>query len=176
MPHTSPVDRPYRLARHRRRRGRLKIERININQAPEVEMTYQIHANAAQPPRNNLRRAYGVYRPRRRRGRIKITPINISRALEIEKTHPRRVNALWSMRRPGKQIGKFSKLTVKCRMQGSANMMSRTTDELLRSLQSMHICQRDTTSKSGNNAEVINSRESTELKYHSNWTHSFALV
>lgn len=54
--------------------------------------------------------------------------------------------------------------------------MSRTTDELFRSLQSMHICQRDATSKSGNDAEVINFCESTELKYHSNWTHSFALI
>jgi len=110
--------RPYGLVRRRRRRGRLKIERINISQTPRVKTTHLDRACAMQPPGNAPNHAYGIYRPRRRRGRIKIAPRNVSRTQTVGTTHLGRVNAIRSKWRPKKQIRRFSKLTFEYRKQG----------------------------------------------------------
>jgi len=63
--------RPYGSIRRRRRRGRLKIERINnnrVSQTKQVETTYLERTNATQPLGNDPNHAYGIVRPRRRRG------------------------------------------------------------------------------------------------------------
>jgi len=109
---------PYGHARHRRRRGRLKIERINISQMKQVETTYLERTSATQPHGNAPNHAYGIYGPRRQRGHIKIEPINISRALEIETTHLGRAIAMRSTWRPKKRIRRVNKLTFKYRMPG----------------------------------------------------------
>jgi len=62
------AERPYGLVRRQRRRGRLKIKRINISQTPEVETTYLGRAHTTQPPGNIPNQAYGIVRPRRRCG------------------------------------------------------------------------------------------------------------
>jgi len=111
----------YGLVRRRRRRGRLKIERINdnrVSQTKQRETTHLGRAHAMQPPGNAPNRAYEVYRPRRRRGRIKIAPINVSRTREVENTYLGRDIALRSMQRPEKRIRRVNKLTFECRMQG----------------------------------------------------------
>jgi len=51
-PPIQPADRPYGPARCQRRRGKLKIERINdksVSQTPKVEMTHLRRAHATQP-------------------------------------------------------------------------------------------------------------------------------
>jgi len=111
-------ERPYGLIRRRRRRGRLKIERINVSQARNGETTYIERAYATQPLGSAPNRTYGIIRPRRRRGRIKIKPRNVSRALEIETTHLGRVIAMRSTRRPEKQTRRVNKLTFEYRMPG----------------------------------------------------------
>jgi len=120
-PPIQPERCPYRLARCRPRRRRLKIEQINgdqVSKAQKVETTHLAHAYATQPPENDPNQAYGVVRPRRRRGRIKIAPINVSRALEVEKTYLGRANALRSTWRPEKKIREVNKLTFEYRMPG----------------------------------------------------------
>jgi len=115
------ANRPYGLVRRRRRRGRLKIERINFNQVsqtPENETTHLEHVCATQPPRNGPNQAYGVYRPRRRRGRIKIASTNVSRTRNSGNAYLGRVNAIRSIRRPKKRIRRVNKLTFQCRMSG----------------------------------------------------------
>jgi len=115
------AERPYGLVRRRRRRGRLKIERINDDQVSkrrERETTYLERPRTTQPPGNDPNQAYEVYRPRRRRGRIKIVPTNISRTPEVETTHLGRVNATRSTRRPKKRVRRVNKLTFKYRMPG----------------------------------------------------------
>jgi len=81
-PPTDRTRRPYGLVRRRRRRGRLKIERINVSKAQQVQNGQMTHLGLdriAQPPRSAPDRACMVYRPRRQCGRIKIAPINVSR-------------------------------------------------------------------------------------------------
>jgi len=112
------AERPYGLVRRRQRRGRLKIERINISQMKQVETTYLERTSTTQPSGNAPNQAYGVVRPRRRRGRIKIAPINVSRALEVKKTYLGRANALRSIRRPKKRTKRLYKLTFEYRKQG----------------------------------------------------------
>jgi len=114
-------SRLYGHVRRRRRRGRLKIERINCNQVsqtPEVETTYLGRAHATQPPGNTPNRAYGTYRPRRRRGRIKSAPTNVSRTRNGGNAYLRRDNAIRLMWRPKRQIRRLNKLTFKYRMPG----------------------------------------------------------
>jgi len=114
-------SRLYGHVRRRRRRGRLKIERINCNQVsqtPEVETTYLGRAHAMQPPGNTPNRAYGTYRPRRRRGRIKSAPTNVSRTRNGGNAYLRRDNAIRLMWRPKRQIRRLNKLTFKYRMPG----------------------------------------------------------
>ena len=118
VPHTSPTDRPYRLVRCRRQHGRIKIESVNVSTAQEDKMAYLDRACTTQTHGSEPKHTCGVHRPRHRRGRIKIAPINVSRMPEDGNTYLRCVNALQSMRRPRKQIGTISKLTVRCRMQG----------------------------------------------------------
>jgi len=110
--------RPYGHVRRRRRRGRLKIERINVSKAQRVETTHLAHAHATQPPGYDPNRAYGVVRPRRRRGRIKIEPRNVSRTQMVGTTHLGRDNALRSTWRPKKRVRRVNKLTFKYRMPG----------------------------------------------------------
>ena len=120
-PPIQPERCPYGLVRRRRRRGRLKIERINdnrVSQTKQVETTYLERTSAMQPPGNTPKRAYGVIRPRRRRRRIKIKPRNVNRALEVEKTYLGRTNAIRSTWRPRKQIRRVNKLTFDSRKQG----------------------------------------------------------
>jgi len=109
-------SRPYGHVRRRRRRGRLKIERINVSQVQQRETTYLERPCTTQPPRDGPNRAYGVYRPRRRRGRIKIVPINVSRTLE--NTYLGRDIALRSIWRPKKSVRRLDKFTFKYRMPG----------------------------------------------------------
>ena len=94
--------RPYGSVRRRRRRGRLKIERINVSQTKEVETTHLRHAHTTQPPGNAPNRAYGVYRLRRRRGHIKTTPINVSRTRNGGNAYLRCDNVLRPTWRPGR--------------------------------------------------------------------------
>jgi len=108
--------RPYGHVRRRRRRGRLKIERINCNQVSQT--TYLGRAHVTQPPGNNSNQAYGVYRPRRRRGRIKIKPTNVSRMQMIGTTYHGRDIAMRSKWRPKRKIRRLNKLTFQCKMQG----------------------------------------------------------
>jgi len=110
--------RPYGAIRRRRRRGRLKIERINVSQTKQVETTHLGLDRIAQPPRNAPDRAYGIVRPRRRRGRIKIAPINVSRTRIGGNTYLGRVNAIQSTRRPKKQTRRVNTLTFESRMPG----------------------------------------------------------
>jgi len=120
-PPTDCTRRPYGHVRRRRRRGRLKIERINedqVSQTPEDETTYLGRAHVTQPPGNDSDRAYGVYRPRRQRGRIKIVPTNISRTRNGGNAYLRRDNALRSTWRPEKKIREVNKLTFEYRMPG----------------------------------------------------------
>jgi len=112
------ANRPYGLVRRRRRRGRLKIERINISQTKEVEATHLGCAHATQPPGNSSNNAYGIVRPRRRRGRIKIAPINVNRTRIGRNAYLGRDNALRSIRRPKKRIRRVKKLTFEYRKQG----------------------------------------------------------
>jgi len=117
-PSIQPKSCPYGLVRRRRRRGRLKIERINISQMPRVKMTHLDHACAMQPPRNAPNHAYGIYRPRCRCGRIKLAPRNVSRTRNGRNTHLKRDNVMRPNRRPKRQIRRLSKLTFESRMQG----------------------------------------------------------
>ena len=71
-----------------------------------------------QPPGYHSKRLHGVHRPRRRRGHIKFGPANISRMQEIRNAYLGHVNTMQTTRRPRKQIGTISKLTVKSRMPG----------------------------------------------------------
>jgi len=109
---------PNGLVRRRRRRGRLKIERINVSQAWNGETTYIERAYATQPLGNPPNRAYGVYRPRRRRGRIKIATINVSRTRNGGNAYLGRVNATRSTRRPERRIRRLDKLTFEFKMPG----------------------------------------------------------
>jgi len=120
-PPIQPARRPSELVRRRRRRGRLKIERINGDQVSKVQQRETTHlgrAHATQPPGNTRNQADGIYRPRRRRGRIKIEPINVSRTRNGGNAHLGRVNAIQSMQRPEKQTRRVSKLTFEFRMLG----------------------------------------------------------
>ena len=113
--------RPYGSVRRRRRRGRLKIERINedqVSQTQQVETTHLRRAHAVQPLGNDPKRAYGVVRPRHRRGRIKIAPTNVSRTRNGGNAYLGRVIAIWSTRRPKKRIRRVKKLTFEYRKQG----------------------------------------------------------
>jgi hypothetical protein len=89
-PPIQPADRPYGPARHQRRRGKLKIERINdksISQTPRAETTHLARTHAAQPHGNPSKRFHRVHTPIRRRDPIKIAPTNVSQAPEDEGTH-----------------------------------------------------------------------------------------
>ena len=112
------ANRLYGLVRHRWRRRRLKIERINISQMKEVEMTHLGCAHTTQPPGNSSNNAYGIVRPRHRCSDIKIAPRNVSQTRAVEKTHLGCVNAIRSLWRPKKQIRRVNKLTFECRMPG----------------------------------------------------------
>jgi len=118
VPPIQSERRPHGLIRHRRRRGRLKIERINVSQTKQVETTYLERTSATQPPGYDPNRAYGVYRPRRRRGRIKIATTNISRTRNGGNAYLGRDNAMRSLWRPKKQTRRVSKLTFESRMPG----------------------------------------------------------
>ena len=98
--------------------GRLKIERISINQAQEDTMTYHGRTQIMQPLGNPPKRRYGVIGLIRRCGRIKFEPTNVSRALEVKNTYLPRVNVILLIWRPGKQIRRVSKLTFESRMPG----------------------------------------------------------
>jgi len=117
-PPVQPESRPYGPIRRRRRRGRLKIERINVSQTPERETTYLERPHATQPPGNSSNHAYGIVRPRRRRGRIKIEPTNVSRTRNGGNAYLGRVNAIRSMQRPKRQIKRVNKLSSDSRMPG----------------------------------------------------------
>jgi len=89
-PPIQPADHPYGPARHQRRRGKLKIERINdksISQAPEDEGIYLRRDPIAQPRGDDPQRSYRVIGPRRRRGRLKPRPTDVSQTPEDEKTY-----------------------------------------------------------------------------------------
>ena len=93
-----PERRSNGLVRWRRRRGRLKIERINVNKAEERETAYLEPMYAAQPPRTDLKRCWEVHRHRRQRGHIRIGPVNVKierlndkTAREDGKTHLERI-------------------------------------------------------------------------------------
>ena len=118
QPPIQSARRPYGLVRRRRRRGRLKIERINVRQMKQVESTCLEHTSATQLPGNTPNRAYGIYRPRRRRGRIKFVPTNVSRTRNGGNAYLGRVNAIRSTWRPRKQRVIISMLTFDSRMPG----------------------------------------------------------
>ena len=95
-PPIQPADRPYGPARHKRRRGQLKIKRINdksVSQTLEVETAHLEHARAAQLPVQSAECPYGPARHRRRRGSLKIERINVSRTPKAETTHLQRAHA-----------------------------------------------------------------------------------
>ena len=71
------ADRPFGPVRHRRRRGRLKIESMKVKMAQEDKTAYLERARLAQPPGNHPNRRYGVVGPWRRRVPIKIAPIKL---------------------------------------------------------------------------------------------------
>ena len=80
VPPVHPAECPYGDVTRRRRRGRIKIAPINVNQMPKVENTYLGRDNAlrsTQPPENDLKRCFGDVRRRRRRSRIKIGPVKV---------------------------------------------------------------------------------------------------
>jgi len=118
VPPTYRERRPYGLVRRRRRRGRLKIERINVSQAQQRETTHLGRACAMQPHGTESRRAYGVIRPRRRRGRIKIAPTNVSRTRNGGNAYLGRANAMRSTWRPKRQIKRLDEFTFESRKQG----------------------------------------------------------
>jgi len=120
-PPTDRTRRPYGLVRRRRRRGRLKIERINVSKAQQVQNGQMTHLGLdriAQPPRSAPDRACMVYRPRRQCGRIKIAPINVSRTRNGRNAYLGRAIAMWSTRRPKKQTRRVNTLTFESRMPG----------------------------------------------------------
>jgi len=122
------AERPHGLIRHRRRRGRLKIERINVSQTKQVKTTYLERTSATQPPGYDPNRAYGVVRPRRRRGRIKIEPRNVNRTQMVGTTHLGRDNALRSTWRPKKHI-RLIHLPSNPGCRGSLGATMKITDE-----------------------------------------------
>jgi len=118
-PPIQSTERPYGPIRRRRRRGRLKIERINVSKAQQVQNGQTTHLGLdriAQPPRSAPDRACMVYRPRRQRGRIKIAPINVSRTRNGGNAYLGRAIAMRSTRRPKKQTRRVNTLTFESRM------------------------------------------------------------
>jgi len=106
-PPIQPADRPYGPARHKRRRGQLKIERINdksVSQTLEVETAHLEHARAAQLPVQSAERPNGPARHRRRRGSLKIERINVSRTPKAEMTHLARAHATQPCGNPSKRF------------------------------------------------------------------------
>ena len=112
------ANHPYGLVRRRRRRGRLKIERIKVSKAQQDETAYLGRAHATQPPGNYPNQAYRVIGLGRRRGRIKIAPTNVSRTRNGGNTYLRRVIAMRSNWKPKKDARRLDELTFDCRMQG----------------------------------------------------------
>ena len=84
---TDRPERPYGDVRHRRQRGRIKVETINVSQTLEVEKTYLKRAQAAQPHGNDPICAYGVIGPRCRRGCIKTESAKVSQTEKVEMTY-----------------------------------------------------------------------------------------
>ena len=80
----------YGPARRQRRRGTLKIERLNDKKSANPQTIETAHlecASTAQPHRKASNRAHRVNRPSRRRGRLKVNTTKVSQALEVEMTH-----------------------------------------------------------------------------------------
>ena len=93
-PPIRPPERPFGDVTRRWRRGRLKIEPVNVSQPLQVEMTYLGRANATQPPGYPSKHACRVIGPRHRRGHIKIEPVKVKiehvndkSAQEVEMTY-----------------------------------------------------------------------------------------
>jgi len=105
-PPIQPADRPYGPARRRRRRGKLKIERINdksISQTPKVETAHLWNAHGAQPPDILSKRRNMVFGPIRQRDRIKSEPTRVSQARNGETTHLVRAHAVQPLGFPPKR-------------------------------------------------------------------------
>ena len=97
MSSRSPIcyaERPFGTVRHRRRRGRLKVEAIKVSQTAKVEMTYLGCTGVVQPCRNISKSCCGAVGPWRRHGRIEIEPaklkierVNDKSAQEVKMTY-----------------------------------------------------------------------------------------
>jgi len=90
---TNHAKRPYGPARRQRRRGKLKIERINdksVSQTPEVETTHLQRAHATRAPEIPSKHFHRVHTPIRRHGIPMIEWINISPTRNGETAYLRR--------------------------------------------------------------------------------------
>ena len=67
---------PNRPVRRQWQCGRIKFEPIKVNPPPEVEMTYQQCARAAQPHRDASKCRYAVHTPGHQRRKLKIKRLN----------------------------------------------------------------------------------------------------
>ena len=89
-PPIQPVNNPYGPARHKHRRGKLKIERLNDKKSAKPDMIETAHlerASAVQPHGSTSNRVHGVYRPSRRCGSLEIEAIKVNPAWNGETTH-----------------------------------------------------------------------------------------
>ena len=89
-PPIQPVNNPYGPARHKHRRGKLKIECLNDKKSAKPDMIETAHlerASAVQPHGSTSNRVHGVYRPSRRCGSLEIEAIKVNPAWNGETTH-----------------------------------------------------------------------------------------
>ena len=84
-----------------RQRGRIKIEpvkvkieHLNISQAPEVKMTYQIRVSMVQPRGTPSKCFHRVIGPWCQHGRIKSRPRNVKRTERSGRTYLERSNVI----------------------------------------------------------------------------------
>ena len=93
-PPTNHAEHPYGPARHNRRRGKLKIERINDNHAQRCKTTHLRRAHGAQSPDIPSKRCDRVVAPIHQRDRIKFEPTRVSQARNGKTTHLARAHAV----------------------------------------------------------------------------------
>jgi len=86
-PPIQPADRPYRPARHQRRRRKLKIEHIKVSQARNGKTTHLQCTHATWAPKIPSQHSNRVIGPIQQHGRPTIKQINVSQTWNGEMTH-----------------------------------------------------------------------------------------
>ena len=89
-PPIQPINNLYRPARCKRRRAKLKIERLNDKKSAKLDMIEMAHvecASAAQPHGSTSNRVHGVYRPSCQCESLEIKAIKVNPAWNGETTY-----------------------------------------------------------------------------------------